>query len=148
MSLEGNIIPLSGKGSRIINKLLKEKVLPIVIKQLTVDIADKSTEYARGINLPIQNKVTGQATHLIGQSDSGYILTGKLADSITVEPTSSSSSIIKVGEFYAPFVEFGTWGGKSPGQAPNPFLRSGFWFVQSNLSPSIEKIQSKLRNIK
>ncbi len=144
MSLEGNIIPLSGKGSRVINKMLEEKILPIVMKEVTVDIADKAEEYARGIDQVLQGKVSGQSTRRIGDSISEYKLTEKMADSINVEPTSKTSSLITVGASYAPYVEFGTWGGTSPGQAPNPFLRGGYWFVAANLSPTIDKIQSKI----
>jgi hypothetical protein len=148
IGIKAELIPLTGKGSQILNKFLKEKVLPIVVKAVTVDIADRAEQYARGIKLPIQGRLLIQANHLVGQSKSGYISTGKLADSIQVSPIGRYASIIVAMEYYASYVEFGTFGGTSPGQAPQPFMRSSIWFISENMANTISKIQSELRNIR
>ena len=104
---------LTGKGSRLLNRIMREKVLPIAMQQIAEDIETKAKENAMGISIPPQ-KVPRQATHAIGDSNSEYNSTGILADSIKLLP----SSIVKSGNKwngsiavlveYASYPEFGT----------------------------------------
>ncbi len=182
MSLElhisGTLKKMKGPGSRAINKMLEEKVVPVIMEQITNDVHTKAVEYASGISTPEQ-KVPQQATHAIGQSDSWYNSTGKLADSIKISYQSTTTrgkhrSIISTDLEYAPWVEFGTgifgrrggpivpkgkllvfpFQGKTIaasfvlGQPPNPFMRSAKWFLMDNFQSTKEKIEGKFRSMK
>ncbi len=177
MSLElhisGTLKKMKGPGSRAINKMLEEKVVPIIMEQITNDVHAKTVEYASGISTPEQ-KVPMQATHAIGQSDSWYQSTGKLADSIKISYGGKHKSMISTDLEYAPWVEFGTgifgrrggpivpkgellvfpFQGKTIaasfvlGQPPQPFMRGSKWFVMDNFSLTKEKIEQELRKLK
>ena len=140
LKIEATYIPLTGKHSRYMNKIIKEKVVPIILKEVTVDIADRAEHYARGYDISPQVTTQVQADHVVGESESGYISTGKLADSIQVKPLDKLVSLIEALEKYASYVEFGTWGGVSPGQAPQPFMRGAMWYVKDNINLLIIKL--------
>ncbi len=168
--LVGELKPLTGKGSRAINKTLREEILPIVINQVTLDIADKARDYARGIDLPPKDTVINQATHTIGSSESGKPSEGKLANSIKTSYFSKIKSLIEATAEYASWVEFGTgiWGPKrrpikkdhpmtfptkdgwvstyeTQGQPPQPFMRGATYYIRDNLKDTIERINKKIR---
>ncbi len=178
INIVGNLKKLKGPGSRAINKMLEEKVVPIIMEQITVDVHAKAVEFASGISTPEQ-KVPQQATHAIGQSDSWYNSTGKLAESIKVsyQPTTTTGkhkSMISTDLEYAPWVEFGTgifgkrggpivpkgellvfpFQGKTIaasfvlGQPPQPFMRGAKWFLMDNFSLTGEKIEIKFRSMR
>lgn len=177
MSLElkitGILKHLKGPGSRAINKMLEEKIVPIIMEQIIVDVHAKAVEYASGISVPEQ-RVPQQATHAIGQSDSWYQSTGKLAESIKISYGGKHESTISTDLEYAPWVEFGTGiFGKSGGpivpkgnllvfpfqgktiaasfvlgQPPQPFMRSSKWYIIDNFQSTKEKIEQELRNLK
>lgn len=172
INLVGNLKKLKGPGSRAINKMLEEKIVPIIMEQITVDVHAKAVEYASGISVPEQ-RVPQQATHAIGQSDSWYQSTGKLADSVKISYGGKHKSTISTDLEYAPWVEFGTgifgrrggpivpkgnllvfpFQGKTIaasfvlGQPPQPFMRSSKWYIIDNFSPTKEKIETKFRGI-
>jgi hypothetical protein len=169
--IHGHLIKTSTRGYQIINKLLEEKVLPIVIDTITVDAHTKAVEFASGIDSPA-HKDPRQAPHPVGRSSSGYNSTGKLADSITVVRDSTTESTITTPLEYAPWLEFGTgifgpsghkifptkgslmvfpFQGKTiaaaftKGQRPQPFFRGTKWFLIDNFEPTKEKIKNTLK---
>ncbi len=171
IELVGNLQPLSGKGSRELNKILREKILPDVVEIITSDVADKSREYARGADIPPQSIEPEQARHPIGASDSEYASTGNLESSIGVSYSSKIRSIVEATAWYASLVEFGTgifgprkqriepgnvmvfpfrgktiaaWSTK--GQPPQPFMRGSIWYINDNLRDTLSKIQTRLRS--
>lgn len=116
LKVVGSVKKLSGPGSRAVNKFMAEKVMSVVMDQITDDIHTKAIEYARGIDTPEQ-RVPFQADHPIGQSPSEYSSTGALANSIQItykEPTKAGKyrSIITASSEYASYTEWGTgkWG--------------------------------------
>jgi len=172
IELSGSIVPIKGKGSRQLNRLLNDEVLPIVMEQVTVDISEKAREYAKGVDIPSQSISPIQAKHKIGNSDSGYESTGELEKSIKVSYSSKIKSFIDAMAEYSSWVEFGTGiFGKSGGpivpktgkvmifpfrgktiaasmilgQPPNPFMRGAIWYVSDNIKETISKIQSKFK---
>jgi len=173
IELEGKVIPLSGKGSQKLNKILREQILPIVVESITVDISNKSQEFAKGIDIPSQMIDKVQSKHAIGRSESGYNSTGKLAESIKTSYLSKIKSKIEALAEYSSWVEFGTgiFGPRGQpivpkkgkllsfpykgntivvkstlGQPPNPFMRSSIWYLNNNLKETLERIQIKLRS--
>jgi hypothetical protein len=167
ISLKGNLLPLTGKGSQQLNRILKNEILPIVMKQVTVDVLAKSLDYSQGVDMPAQ-KVPRQAQHAVGQSDSGYSSTGKLSDNIKVSFSSKINSLIESLSDYASWVEFGTgiFGPRGEpivpkkskvlsfiykgrriatkftlGQPPNPVMRGSVWYIKDNIRETIIKIQ-------
>lgn len=168
IELIGKIIPLSGKGSQSLNQILNKQILPICMEQITVDISSKAQDYAKGIDIPSQMIDKVQAKHPIGQSDSGYNSTGKLADSIKVSYLSKIKSSIQALTEYASWVEWGTgiFGPSGQpivpkkgkvmvfpfqgnriaassvlGQPPQPFMRGSIWFINDNLKDTFKRIQ-------
>jgi len=175
LKIHGHLTKMKGRGSRAINKLLEEKVVPVIMEIITEDVHAKTVEYASGVSLPEQ-RVPQQANHLIGRSVSGYNSTGALAESIKIIKQSVMESTIATPLEYAPWVEFGTGkfgplerlifpekeGGLmvfpfqekiiaaafTKGQMPNPFMRSSIWFLQDNFQSTKEKIEMKFRSLK
>lgn len=177
LKIRGRLIKAKGPGSRAINKLLEEKVMPVIMDTITEDVHAKAVEYASGISSPEQ-KVPRQATHPIGQSPSEYTSTGTLADSIKIISMSKTTkgvyrSIIAALVEYASWLEFGTgifgprgqpivargnamkfeYQGKTIfakmilGQPPQPFMRSSVWYLIDNFSQTKTKIEDKLKDV-
>jgi len=173
LKIHGYLKKISTPGFQQINKMLEEKILPIVVDTVTNDIYLKSVEYASGVSLPDQ-KVPQQAEHPIGHSSSGYNSTGALAESIKISEKGKDSAIISTDLEYASWLEWGTgkWGptghkifptkgslmvfpfqGKTIaaaftlGQRPNPFMRGSMWFIIDNVSPTVAKIQDKINEM-
>ncbi len=112
LKISGTLTKATGPGSRAINKLLQEKVMPVIMDTITEDVHARAVEYAKGIESPEQ-KVPRQATHPIGKSPSGYSSDGTLSDSIKIisrPPTTHGKyrSVIAALVEYASYVEFGT----------------------------------------
>jgi len=112
LEIRGSVQKISGPGSRAINKIMQEQALPVIMDIITDDVHAKAMDYASGIESPAQ-KVPRQATHPIGQSDSGYSPTGELSESIKIihkDPTKKGiyRSVIAALLEYASWVEFGT----------------------------------------
>ena len=174
LKIHGILKKMKGPGSRAINKMLEEKVVPIIHNIITLDVHAKAVEFASGIGTPDQ-RVPQQATHAIGQSDSWYQSTGKLAESIKISYGEKHESTISTDLEYAPWLEWGTgkfgplgrlifpkkeggllifpFQGKTiaaahtQGQRPNPFFRGSIWFLIDNFSPTKDKIEKELRGI-
>jgi len=171
LKIHGHLTKMKGRGSRAINKLLEEKVVPVIMEVITTDVHAKTVEYASGIESPDQ-RVPHQADHSVGRSSSGYNSTGKLADSITIIRKSTTESTITTPLEYAPWVEWGTgvfgpvghkiyptkgslmvfpFQGKTIaaaftlGQRPQPFFRGSIWYIIDNFSPTKEKIKNTLK---
>lgn len=172
IELNGSVVPIRGKGSRQLNRILNNEVLPVAMEVVTTDISNKAQEYARGADIPSQSIAPIQSKHKIGNSDSGYESTGELEKSIKVSYSSKIKSFIDAMVEYASWVEFGTGiFGKSGGpilpksgkvmifpfqgktiaasmvlgQPPNPFMRGAIWYVSDNIKDTIVKIQSKFK---
>lgn len=177
LKISGRYTKMKGPGSRFFNRLIEEKVMPVIMDTITDDVHAKAVDYASGIESPEQ-KVPRQATHPIGQSPSGYSSTGTLANSIKIihrEPTKAGKyrSIIAALTNYASYLEFGTgifgpqgqpivakgnamkfeYQGKTVfakmilGQPPQPFFRGSKWYIIDNFSQTKAKIEAKLRSI-
>lgn len=172
LKISGNLIKVNGPSSHVINKLVEEKVVPVIMETITEDVHTKAVEYASGIESPEQ-KVPRQATHPIGQSKSGYSPTGTLPESIKIIKESVTESIIAALVEYASYLEFGTgifgpagqpivakgnamkfeYQGKTVfaksilGQPPQPFLRGSVWYIMDNFSNTKTKIEAKLKSI-
>jgi hypothetical protein len=107
-------ILIEGEFKKTKYKELNKQLAPIVrtvFKEIVNTIERKSKEFAAG-TYQVPNHVGGQANHKIGQSESGYISTGKLSDSIEVTRSPvrgySFSTTIKANSPTASNVEFGT----------------------------------------
>jgi len=171
LKIHVHLTKMKGPGSRAINKLLEEKVVPVIMEVITIDVHAKAIEYASGIESPDQ-RVPHQADHSVGRSPSGYNSTGTLAESIKITKQSVMESTIATPLEYAPWLEWGTglWGlwrqliyptkgslmvfpfqGKTiaaaftEGQRPQPFFRGSIWYIIDNFSPTKEKIEQKLK---
>ncbi len=112
LKINGRFEKMRGPGSRFFNRLIENEVIPVIMDTITDDVHAKAVDYASGIESPEQ-KVPRQATHPIGQSDSGYSSGGTLAESVKVihrEPTKAGKyrSVIAALTEYASWVEFGT----------------------------------------
>lgn len=169
--VKGNVKYASGKGSRKFNQYLKEKIIPVIMETFAEDVQLKAREHASGISLPLQ-RLPEQATHPIGKSESGNILTGFLEHSIELNKMANFDYQIISTVSYASWVEFGTGifgptGQKikpvtkqalkftTPnfgtlvnlsvkGQRPNPFMRGAKWYIIDNSFETIKKIKRKL----
>lgn len=167
--IEGTFERCSGKYSKQLNKMLTF-LTNVITTEVGVDVEQKAKEYAAGIDSPPQ-KVSRQADHPIGKSDSEYSLTGQLEQGISMFSHGKATVTITSAAEHSSHVEFGTgvFGptrnpivarGDNPlsfvykgklihrqsvlGQAPNPFLRGSVWYTIDNPGPTVNRIQKVL----